>query len=89
MDDYRNRAKREEYLQAYADMFERTDTRWAPWTVIDGNNKKAARIAMLTTIADNLEANVDMNPTPADPALIKLAEDALGVSIKVQDSEAE
>ena len=23
--------------------------RWAPWTVIDGNDKKAARIAALTT----------------------------------------
>ncbi len=80
-DDYRNRAKRDDYLKAYADMFERTDTRWAPWTVIDGNNKKAARIAVLTAVADQLEKNVDMKPLPADPELVTLAEAALGGKI--------
>ncbi len=39
-DDYRNRAKRPEYLEAMAEMFERTDTRWAPWHVIDGNDRR-------------------------------------------------
>ena len=47
-------------------MFERTDTRWAPWTVIDGNNKKAARIAALTAVADALEAAVP-DGAAADP----------------------
>jgi len=40
-EDFRNRARRADYLEAIADMFRETDTRWAPWTVIDGNNKKA------------------------------------------------
>ena len=34
------------------DMFAQTDTRWAPWQVIDANDKQAARIAALTAIAD-------------------------------------
>ncbi len=85
-DDYRNRARRADYLKAYADMFERTDTRWAPWIVIDANNKKAARIAFLTAIADRLEKAVPMKPLPADPALISLAEAALGGSIVEQVS---
>ena len=55
-EDFRNRARRDDYLAAIKDMFERTDTRWAPWTVIDGNDKKAARIAALTAVADALEA---------------------------------
>ena len=50
-DDFRNRARRDDYLAAMTEMFARTDTRWAPWKVIDGNNKKAARIAALTWIA--------------------------------------
>jgi polyphosphate kinase 2 (PPK2 family) len=78
-DDYRNRARRHDYLKAMAEMFEQTDTRWAPWHVIDGNNKKAARIAALTLIADRLEKAVDMQPPPVDPALEKLAKDNLGV----------
>ena len=35
-------------------MFAETDTRWAPWTAIDGNDKKAARIAALTRVAEAL-----------------------------------
>ena len=35
--------------------FRQTDTRWAPWTLIDGNDKRGARIAALTAIADRLE----------------------------------
>lgn len=78
-EDYRNRARRSEYLDAMAEMFRRTDTRWAPWHVIDGNDKKSARIAALTLIADRLEAAVPMDPPPLDPALEKVARQALGL----------
>ncbi len=76
-DDYRNRARRADYLDAMHEMFKRTDTRWAPWTVIDGNDKKSARIAVLTAIADRLEAHVPMVPPPLDPELEKIARMAL------------
>ncbi len=78
-DDYRNRARRDDYLEAMHAMFERTDTRWAPWTVIDGNDKKATRIAALTAIADRLEAHVPMTPPPLDPKLEEVARKALGL----------
>lgn len=78
VDDYRNREKRAAYLDAMHDMFKRTDTRWAPWSVIDGNDKKAGRIAALTTIAEQLEAHIDMTPPELDPAVEALARKALG-----------
>ena len=74
---YRNRAKREEYLAAMHDMFARTDTGGAPWTVINGNDKKAARIHALTEVADRLAAAVDMTPPPLDPELERVARAAL------------
>ena len=77
LEDYRNRAKREEYLAAMHDMFARTDTGGAPWTVINGNDKKAARIHALTEVADQLEAAVDMTPPPLDPELERVARAAL------------
>ena len=76
-DDYRNRAKRVEYLEAYEAMFARTSTDGCPWTVIDGNNKKAARIAVMTAVADRLEAAVPMDPPPLDPEVRRIAEAAL------------
>ena len=76
-DDYRNRAKRAEYLDAIEDMFAKTNTKQAPWTVIDGNSRKAGRIAALTAIADQLEAKVPMTPPPIDPEFEKMARAAL------------
>ena len=77
-EDFRNRARRADYLEAYDEMFQRTNTRWAPWTVIDGNNKKAARIAALTAVAHALEAAVPAKPPAADPAVEALAREVLG-----------
>ena len=77
-EDFRNRAKRPEYIKAAQDMFAHTNTRWAPWHVIDGNNKKSARIAALTTIADALERAVPMKPPAALPEIEALAREAFG-----------
>lgn len=79
LDDYRNRARRAEYLDAMHDMFAHTDTKNAPWIVIDGNDKKAARIAALTAIADALEKHVPMDPPKLDPEVEKVAKKALGL----------
>ncbi|MCU0729610.1 MAG: polyphosphate kinase [Sphingopyxis sp.] len=86
-DDYRNRARRNDYLDAYGDMFDRTSTRWAPWTVIDGNNKKSARIAALTAVTEALERKVDLTPPPADPAVVALAQAAFGYTPGKGDAE--
>ncbi|TSB04342.1 polyphosphate kinase [Sphingorhabdus contaminans] len=77
-EDFRNRDKRAEYLDAMKDMFKRTDTHWAPWTVIDGNNQKASRIAVLAHVVKELENSVPQLFPEADEAILKLAEDALG-----------
>jgi AMP-polyphosphate phosphotransferase len=77
-EDFRNRARRDQYLAAISDMFAHTDTRWAPWTVIDGNNKKAARIAALNAVADALEKRVPMDPPELGPDVAATARKAFG-----------
>lgn len=77
-EEYRNRARRADYLAAMDEMFAQTNTRWAPWKVIDGNNKKAARIAALTHVAEVLEAAVPMTPPDPDPAVVQAAHKAFG-----------
>ncbi len=73
-EDLRNRARRADYVAAIKDMFAATDTRWAPWTVIDGNNKKAARIAALTRVAEALTAALPSGPPPIRPEMEQLAQ---------------
>ncbi|HEX8621230.1 MAG TPA: polyphosphate kinase [Allosphingosinicella sp.] len=77
-EDFRNRARRDDYLAAVHEMLERTDTRWGPWKVVDGNNKKAARISALTAVADALEAACPPKPPEADPEVARLAREAFG-----------
>jgi AMP-polyphosphate phosphotransferase len=72
-EDFRNRGKRDAYLAAYDEMFAQTDTRWAPWKVFDGNNQKAARIAVLRYIADQLKDFVPQDFPNVDPEIAKLA----------------
>jgi len=75
-EDFRNRSRRTDYIATVEEMLERTDTRWAPWTVIDGNTKKAARIAALSAVADALEAACPPKPPEADPDVEALARQA-------------
>jgi AMP-polyphosphate phosphotransferase len=77
-EDFRNREKRDEYLKAMKDMFKRTNTHWAPWTVIDGNNQKAARIAVLRHVVKELEASVPQEFPQADPDILEMASESLG-----------
>lgn len=77
-EDFRNRARRSDYEAAITDMFRQTDTRWAPWAIFDGNNKKPARIAILNHIAEQLEAHVPDSFPDADAGLVKAAHKAFG-----------
>lgn len=58
-DDYRNREKWPQYEQAVNDMVERTSTEFAPWTLIEANDKRYARIKALKTWCEALEARLD------------------------------
>lgn len=77
-EDFRNRDKRAAYLTAINDMFVHTDTRWAPWKVIDSNNQKAARIAVLEHIFAELEDHVPSDFPAIDPEIMKSAKKSLG-----------
>jgi polyphosphate kinase 2 (PPK2 family) len=74
-EDFRNRARRPDYVAALADMFRETNTRWAPWAVIDGNNKKAARIATLRAVTDALSAHVPAKPPKDRPETAQLVQE--------------
>ena len=56
---------REELGAAWADLLKATDTRWAPWTRIDGNDGEAARERALSAVAEALEKTVPMDPPDA------------------------
>ncbi|HNE90006.1 MAG TPA: polyphosphate:AMP phosphotransferase, partial [Actinomycetota bacterium] len=54
-EDYRNREKWDEYVQAIDQMVLRTTTDSAQWHVIPANNKWFARVAVLQAITEGLK----------------------------------
>lgn len=49
-EDWRNRERWDEYWDAVSDMIDRSSTAHAPWTIIEGNDKRYARIKALETV---------------------------------------
>ena len=56
---WRNRQKWDLYQSAAADMIERTSTGSAPWTLVEANDKKFARLKVLKTICKRIERAFD------------------------------
>ncbi|MGG2396671.1 polyphosphate:AMP phosphotransferase [Pseudomonas sp. SH1-B] len=55
-EDWRNRDKWDDYADAVGDMVDRTSTEIAPWTLIEANDKRFARVKVLRTINEAIEA---------------------------------
>jgi polyphosphate kinase 2 (PPK2 family) len=57
-EDWRNREKRPAYEAAVEEMLERTDTEVAPWHVIAADDKRWARVAVVRTVSEAIEAGL-------------------------------
>jgi len=55
-EDWRNRQKWDAYTAAAEEMFARTSTPTAPWTIVAANDKYFARVAVLKTLVQAMEA---------------------------------
>jgi polyphosphate:AMP phosphotransferase len=67
-EDWRNREKWGAYQQAMCDMVERTSTGIAPWTLVEANDKNYARIKILQTLCERVEAELDGSAAAGSPA---------------------
>ena len=57
-EDWRNRKRRPDYEEAVEDMLERTSTPAAPWTVVEADDKRFARVKVVETVNDAAEAGM-------------------------------
>lgn len=54
-EDWRNREKWDEYEKSISEMIDKTHKPYAPWIVVEGNDKRYARIKVLKTFVDMAE----------------------------------
>lgn len=54
-EDWERHNQYDEWLQVYEEMFERTDTEWGVWTIVEATDRNYTRIKIFQTIIDALE----------------------------------
>jgi len=63
--------QRDRTLEVVHDLFAHTNTRWAPWSVIDGNDKLGGCISALTTICDLFEKAMPVEPPAVGETVVQ------------------
>ena len=58
-EDWRNRDRRRDYEEAVDDMLQYTSTQLAPWTLVEGDDKRFARVKVLETLCERLAEALD------------------------------
>ncbi len=60
-EDWRNREKWPLYEQAVDEMLQKTNTEWAPWIVVESNDKRYARLKVIECVIRALERHMKKN----------------------------
>lgn len=67
-EDWEHHRQYDDWLLAYEEMFERTDTEWGPWTIVEATNRRYTRVKIFKALIAALEerlASLDALPDPA------------------------
>jgi polyphosphate kinase 2 (PPK2 family) len=93
-EDWEHHRRYEDWLQAYEEAFERTETEWGPWTIVEATDKRFTWVKIYQTIINSIEqrlgetfesAQIDMEDEEATQEDIIEAE----LEEELEDEEAE
>ncbi|NIS80704.1 MAG: hypothetical protein GTO14_10955 [Anaerolineales bacterium] len=59
-EDWDHHKKYKAYLLAVEEMLERTETEWAPWTIVEATSRWWARVKVFNTIINNLSQRLEV-----------------------------
>lgn len=66
-DDWKRNKDYDSYLSINEEMLERTDTEYAPWTIIEATNKDYAAMKILSTVTARLEQELSLRAEQKQP----------------------
>ena len=72
-EDWKHHKQYDEYIQVYDDMLEKTDTDFAPWTIVEATDREYAAVKILTCVAERLKEAIAERSEPKE---VKKAEGA-------------
>jgi AMP-polyphosphate phosphotransferase len=68
-EDWRNRDRRADYEAAIEEMLRRTESPAAPWHVVAAEDKRSARVTVVRTVVEQIEAALTARGIDLDPPL--------------------
>jgi polyphosphate kinase 2 (PPK2 family) len=68
-EDWEHHRQYDEWMLAYEEMFERTETEWGPWTIVEGTDRRHTQLKIFRTIIAALEERLSALHASPDPAL--------------------
>jgi polyphosphate kinase 2 (PPK2 family) len=71
-EDWEHHRHYDEWLLAFEEMMERTETEWGPWTIVEGTDRQFTIIKIYETIIVALEERLKTLHASPDPALWKI-----------------
>lgn len=69
-EDWRNREKWDDYIEAAEELYDKTSTDYCPWYIISGNNKRFSRTEVLKTVVREVEEKLEINPDTFYPEFL-------------------
>jgi polyphosphate kinase 2 (PPK2 family) len=92
-EDWEHHRHYDEWLQAYEEMLERTETEWGPWTIIEATDRRFTQVKMYQAIIYALEERLAALNASPNPAMWKILEaeleDQVGAEAEEAGAEAE
>jgi len=70
-EDWEHHKQYHEWLLAYEEAFERTDSEFGPWTIIEATDRRYTRVKVFHTVIAALEERLDITTEPL-PTMIEL-----------------
>lgn len=65
-EDWENHRRYDEWLVIYEEALERTDTEWAPWTIIEATDRRHTWVKIYQTLIYSLADRMDLHFEPLD-----------------------
>lgn len=77
LEDWTHHRHYGEWLPAYEEALERTDTEWAPWTLVEAADKRHARVKVFESLVEVLTARLPAVEQPGPAAAPETADSVL------------
>jgi polyphosphate kinase 2 (PPK2 family) len=88
-EDWEHHRRYDDWVFAYEEMFERTDTEWGPWTIVEATDRRFTRAKIFQTIINALEPRLGLSPAAASQTLRRHSDGApLSVETAAELAEA-